>query len=633
MNPLLLLVDLQADYLVAPGIEPPVATLIHQAGLLLRHCRSHGVPVAHVWTTVTRTPDNRMPHWAAAGRWLCEDGTAGHQPPASLQALPDEPVFHKTGFSAFTSPGLEQLLDANAVDTVIVAGLHLHACVREAVLGAYDRNRTVWVAEDATGSDDPVLAVATRHHLARRAATFLPASQIISHLQARTEPCIPGTPSSDNFSLPEPCDRALAIVPWKARAAGVLGLAADLESHASELAGMMADVIGKPVWHGEAELQRCATMLRMIAERAAQDRATNHGDPPEVRHRPLGTVAVITPWNNPFYIPLGKIIPALLYGNTVAWKPSPLVWPLALELSNRFAHHLPGLSAILTLVGGGRQGAERLLHHPGVDAVTLTGSLETGRVAADACARRHLPFQAELGGNNAAIVWEDADLSLAARQIADGAFAQAGQRCTANRRVIVAAPVLRDFMNHIQQAAADLPFGPPRSAQTRIGPMVTPTHRDRVAAVMERARTSGLELIPLHGDVAPDPSWGHAGAWISPALVICDDPDHEVVQQETFGPVLVVQTARDWDEAMRLLNGVHQGLAAALFTQSPDRISCFLDQARAGILKINQSTADAGLDLPFGGWKSSGCGPPEHGRFDREFFTRAQTVYGVPSHP
>lgn len=633
MNPLLLLVDLQADYLAAPGIEPPAATVVHQAAWLLQQCRSHGVPVAHVWTTVTRSPDNRMPHWIATGRWLCEKGTAGHKPPDSLQPLPGEPVFHKTGFSAFATPDLEQFLEANAVDTVIVAGLHLHACVRETVLGAYDRNRAVWVAEDATGSNDPVHAVATRQHLLRRAASFLPTSQIIGHLLERTRPPIPGKPVSDNVSLPEPYDRALAIVPFEARTAGVLRLADDLERHAGDLAGMMADVIGKPVWHGEAEVRRTAAMLRVIANRAAQDRTTNHGDPPEVRHRPLGTVAAVTPWNNPFYIPLGKIVPALLYGNSVVWKPSPLAWPLASELFTRFSRHLPALSAILSMVEGGRQESERLLHHPAVNAVTLTGSLETGRVAADACARRHLPLQAELGGNNAAIVWEDADLAQAARQIADGAFAQAGQRCTANRRVIVAAPLRHDFLNHLREAASALPLGSPRSAQTRIGPMVTSAQRDRVAAVIARARASGFEVLPLQPDPVPDGSWGHDGAWMAPVLVLCDDPDHEVVQQETFGPVLVVQTAQTWEEAIGLLNGVSQGLAAALFSQSPERISQFLDQARAGILKINQSTADAGLDLPFGGWKSSGWGPPEHGRFDREFFTRPQTVYGDASPP
>jgi acyl-CoA reductase-like NAD-dependent aldehyde dehydrogenase len=118
------------------------------------------------------------------------------------------------------------------------------------------------------------------------------------------------------------------------------------------------------------------------------------------------------------------------------------------------------------------------------------------------------------------------------------------------------------------------------------------------------------------------------GAWHLPVIVSCDVPQAEVVQREAFGPLLVVQTAAGWDEAIALLNGVSQGLAAAVFTKSTNIISRFLAEAQAGILKINQSTADAGLDLPFGGWKSSGSGPPEHGRFDREFYTRPQTVYG-----
>jgi acyl-CoA reductase-like NAD-dependent aldehyde dehydrogenase len=112
-------------------------------------------------------------------------------------------------------------------------------------------------------------------------------------------------------------------------------------------------------------------------------------------------------------------------------------------------------------------------------------------------------------------------------------------------------------------------------------------------------------------------------------IALCDDPGHELVQHESFGPVLVVQTADDWEHAMALLNGVPQGLAAALFSTSPELQERFLDEAQAGILKLNRSTADADVDVPFGGWKASGIGPPEHGSFDRDFYTRVQAVYSA----
>jgi len=145
----------------------------------------------------------------------------------------------------------------------------------------------------------------------------------------------------------------------------------------------------------------------------------------------------------------------------------------------------------------------------------------------------------------------------------------------------------------------------------------------RVASVIERAKKSSLRVMrPLQKSQTPP-----GDAWLSPAIICCDDPEHEVVQEETFGPVLVVQRAKDWEEAIALCNCVEQGLAVALFSGSTKLIEDFLRRAKAGILKINCSTADAAVDLPFGGWKASGIGPPEHGPANREFFTRMQAIY------
>jgi alpha-ketoglutaric semialdehyde dehydrogenase len=260
---------------------------------------------------------------------------------------------------------------------------------------------------------------------------------------------------------------------------------------------------------------------------------------------------------------------------------------------------------------------------PEVDAVTLTGSSLAGFSAQEVCARRRIPLQAELGGNNAAIVWPDADLEHAAREIAEGAFAQAGQRCTANRRVVVHVDCRDRLLELLQRETAALPWGDPRLRETKVGPLVSPEARDRLAGLVSRAG-DGVELIVPHGR-APDAE----GAWYPPTIARVDDPAHELVQHESFGPLLVVQTASGWDEAMALLDGVPQGLAAALFSSSSDLAERFLDEALAGILKLNRSTADAEVDVPFGGWKASGIGPPEHGGFDRDFYTRPQAVYSA----
>jgi acyl-CoA reductase-like NAD-dependent aldehyde dehydrogenase len=352
------------------------------------------------------------------------------------------------------------------------------------------------------------------------------------------------------------------------------------------------------------------------------------GDGVAVRRCPHGTIAIITPFNNPLYLPLGKIVPAILYGNTVVWKPA----PEASQVSRRLLallHDAGWPKGLVTLVEGDRRLGQALLDDPRIDAVSITASSAAGFSAQEACARRRIPLQAELGGNNAAIIWDDADLADAARQVASGAFDQAGQRCTANRRVIVHQAIRDPFVELLLAASGTLPWGDPLDENTRIGPLVSPARRGSVAGMVDRAsRRCGPPLRPQVGDVPRQVR--RADAWFPPTILCCDDPQAEIVQEETFGPVLVVQPAGNWREAIELCNGVRQGLAAAVFTRSRDVATRFLDEARAGILKVNRSTADAAVDAPFGGWKASGLGPPEHGAFDLEFFTRPQTVYGAP---
>jgi alpha-ketoglutaric semialdehyde dehydrogenase len=400
----------------------------------------------------------------------------------------------------------------------------------------------------------------------------------------------------------------------------MLSRAADLlEPEAESLALEMAGEIGKPVFYAQIEVQRSAQMLRAIAARAAAASEETLAPGIELRRRPLGVVAVITPWNNPVYIPLGKIAAALVHGNAVLWKPA----PLAHAISERIAAILSraGLpEGLLGVVAGSRREALLAMRAAEVDAVTLTGSALAGFAAQEICARRSLPLQAELGGNNAALVW-DGDLDHAAMEIADGAFAQAGQRCTANRRVVVESSRHRELLELLERETAALAWGDPHDARTRIGPMVGIEQRDRLAATVER---SGLERTVPHGREAVA---GVEGAWYPPTIVSCEDPDSEIVQRETFGPLLVVQPAQSLEHGISLVNGVSQGLVASLFTGSPDVRARFLDEAQAGIVKLNRSTADAELDVPFGGWKASATGPPEHGDFDLEFHTLPQTLY------
>lgn len=628
MNPVLLLVDLQNDYLGAPGLEPGRGYIVERAAALLHGCRELAMPVIHIWTTVSRNDDRRMPHWKRAGRWICEAGTPGHALPESLQPRDGERVVHKTSFSAFSNPELEAQLRELKADTIIVAGVHIHACVRQTALDAAERSYDVWIAQDAVGSDDPVHGAITRRYLASRVAHFADVEKLIMLLRGNGQADVPEPAISESVARARHAFSRWRDTDHAEKSAMLERLAVLLEENANDLAEQMAREMGKPVFYGRTEAVRTAAMLRAITRRIG--RAADESDMPGVTvcRRPHGAVALITPWNNPIYIALGKIAPALLCGNTVVWKPSPLARAISQKVFQLLMRAGAAENTVCILLGS-RSAAEALMSDAGVDAVSLTGSSAAGFSAQEICARRRIPLQAELGGNNAAIVWPDCDLRDAVRAIAEGAFGMAGQRCTANRRVIVHREVHDVFLDLLSAATAVLPAGNPLLPETRLGPLVSAQQRNRVAALLERSASEKIRVIQSHGTNFAPLDDGQGSAWHPPVIVCCDDPACDLVQEETFGPVLVVQTANDWDHAITLCNGVRQGLAAALFSTSANLHRRFLNEAQAGILKINRATADAEVDVPFGGWKSSGVGPPEHGSFDRDFYTRPQTRYGV----
>ena len=625
MKPALLLVDLQSDFLTAPGLEPPAGELIERAAELLRGCRAMSVPVVHVWTTIDREADNRMPHWRRAGRWSCVAGTEGHATPAALSPGAGEPVVDKTSFSGFSNPRLAEQLERLGTEDLVVCGVHLHGCVRRTVLDAYQRGYRVWVPEDAVGSYDGLHAAVTRRYLEARAARFDSVEALLDRL--RDPDCAARAPSSDGVrqavAAAEGAGRA-----WRARPdvapEEFLGRAADaIEAAGEELAMQIVVEIGKPLRYARAEVRRGAALLRVAARLA--DPPTEQAGDAAIRRVPLGTVAQITPFNNPLAVPLGKLAPALRYGTTVVWKPSPAGLGVAERVVEllRSAGMRPG---VVSLLAGGADTAAALMADPAVDAVSLTGSSRAGFAAQAICAARRIPLQAELGGNNAAIVWNDCDLAAAAAAIAEAGFGAAGQRCTANRRVIVADDRHAEFVGELEAASATLEVGDPADPGVHVGPLVSPAARDRVAGAVARARAEFEVWEPVRDrDVVLRLT--KTGPYHAPTLVLCDDQDAEIVQEESFGPVIVVQRASTFEQALERLNGVRQGLVASLFSASGELRERFIEQAQAGVLKLDRATADVGIEAPFGGWKASGVGPPEHGAADLEFYTRTQAVY------
>ena len=665
MNPLLILVDLQTVFLDSPGLEPSRAKVVERVEVVLQACREKQIPIVHLRTGTP--PGRRQPRLKTGRLSKPEINSKEYQPPAILAAEPAECIAHKIGYSGFQDAAIQELIQRCRIDTLWVTGLFTHACVRQAALDGLEAGLRVIVVEDGVASDEPFHAEVTRRFLQQREVRFVNACEIIdgnvteqfadAEDNASRAPMTGQTPqsmsqawevesrrgSTDAESSEAPMSRgkiedvdslvALAkrVAPtwnrtkWEERLAFIKLLDDQIELAFESLAAEITSEIGKPLFFSEAEITSTREMLGAILRRFSdpQELETRESDGVLSRRRPHGVVAVVTPYNNPLYLPLGKIIPAALLGNSVVWKPAHESVKVARRVMKclQKAKWPEGLVNLLEGDGGIGQ---KLLHHPSVDAITITGSSATGRSAALAAAERQVPLQAELGGNNAAIVWEDADIPEAAERICAGAFEMAGQRCTANRRVIVHHNIREEFLGSLVAATRDLKGGNPEERDCRIGLLCSERLRDTIAATVTRAMQSATCIQPRE-DLTTDHVLGNR--YFPPTIICCDDPEQDIVQQETFGQVLVLQSAESWQQALELCNGVRQGLAAAIFTKSSQLTRQFLDEAEAGILKVNQSTSSAAIDVPFGGWKASGIGPPEHGAYDLEFFTRQQTVY------
>lgn len=578
------------------------------------------------------------------------EGSAGHRTPALLIPEPGELVVHKRGFSPFAEGDFTVLLRRHAFDTLLLCGVYLRACIRTTALDAYQRGFRVRIAAAASGDDDPLHAAITTEYLHRRSIALLspeviPAALLdAGALPLRPQPVAHRAPRDGRllgeitpFSPPQ-VEHALATLRrpclgeealWRQEAHAAL---AGVFAQAPELSRSLALEVGKPLPSALSEIDFAIGLLRATLSSAAQQLSPYSGEHWWARRRPLGLVAVVTPWNNPLAIPVGKLAPALLAGNAVAWKPAIAGFARAQWLVDALvASGLP--SRRLVLLPGDDETATALLANRRIDAITLTGGPLAGATALMQAARRMVPLQAELGGNNAAIVWTGADLVQAARALAEGAFGFAGQRCTANRRVIVKASLVDGFRSALLEAMAALRWGDPLDPSGVVGPVISAQAQRRLEALIGRARCCRARVYQPHPSPQPQGADSHEplmeGFWVPPTLVETDDSTLEVVQEESFGPILVLQVAHTWEEALTMLNGVEQGLAAALFSDDPVLQASFLHQARAGLLRLNRSTAGARPEAPFCGWKRSGIGPAEHGPAALEAFTRVQTIEGL----
>lgn len=662
----LVLVDLQHDFLERPGLVPDAGTLCAGVERVLRGWRRLGLPIAHAHTVTRADRSDRMPHWTRRGVHECVAGTRGAAPPASVAPAAGELVVEKRFFDAFGDGRLDPWLRSRGVGRLVLAGVYLHACVRQAALGAYERGYEVCIVDDAVGTTDPVHAALTRDYLAERAASFRTGADLLAELggaageeaeragsrlpvaviagvvraagehpcRPRRDPCrttdvlaaVPlggAAEIGDAARAAADAQRRWADADGAERAAALDRWADRLDAERASFTALLVREVAKPRRAAEEEVGRAVGHVRVAAEVVRATVAERVAPGVVVRRRPVGVVGLITPWNNPLAIPVGKIAPALGFGNGVVLKPAPQASETALALlASLGPAGVPG--GLVSVVLGADEATRALCRDARVAAVSVTGSVATGRVVAALSAAAMKPLQAELGGNNAAIVLADADLERIVGPLVRGAFAFAGQRCTAIRRFVVERSAAGRFETLAAAATRALRVGAPDDPATEIGPLVSTEQRDRVLAVIDEARAAGARL--LDGGVVPA-AWTH-GAWLAPTLLADVAPESRVVQEETFGPLAVVQVAADLDEAIALANGVPHGLVQSVHTRDERARARVLAAAEAGMVQIAAGPLAVHPRAPFGGWKASGLGPPEHGAWDADFYTRPQVVYG-----
>lgn len=402
-----------------------------------------------------------------------------------------------------------------------------------------------------------------------------------------------------------------------------------LEEHKEDVARLISREEGKTLAEARGELGRAINILDYAAGEAR--RLKGETLPSELPsnlvytfRQPLGVVGLITPWNFPVAVPVWKLAPALVCGNTVVWKPSELT-PFS---SRRVTGILveAGLPAgVLNMVNGlGEEAGDEIVEHQAVVALSFTGSNAVGAAINAKAARQLKKVQLEMGGKNPVVVLEDADLELAAENTVAGAFGSAGERCTATSRVVVVEQVAHRFVDLVRSRASKLRMGNPLDAGTEVAPLVGREQFDKVLGYLEIGKREAT--LVCGGEPVPEVG-GAQGFFVQPTVFDHVPVDSRLAQEEIFGPVLSVIRVRDFEEAIAAANSVRYGLTASIFTADANRIFQAADRLECGMVHVNSPTVGGEAHVPFGGVKGTGYGERECGSTAIEFYSELKVVY------
>lgn len=412
------------------------------------------------------------------------------------------------------------------------------------------------------------------------------------------------------------------------RYAVLLSIGSELMSRAEELGRELSREEGKPFAEGKAEVYRAGQFFHYYAaevHRQVGDTldSVRPGIEVETWREPMGVVGVISPWNFPLATPVWKIAPALAFGNAVVWKPANLVPRSACALAEIISRHDLPAGTFNLVMGSGRTVGNALVGSPEVDALTFTGSVETGKQVGARAMQNLTKVQMEMGSKNALVVLDDADIDTAVQCAFAGGYSGTGQKCTASSRLIVTEGIHDRFVEALVDRLGRAKVGHALEADTEIGPVVDAGQLEQDLQWIEEAKREGATLAFGGGRVNASTD----GYFLQPTLFTDTHNRMTINQEEMFAPICCVQKVGDYEAALAALNDTRFGLTCGVVTRSLGPAMHFKRNAKFGCVMINLPTAGTDYHVPFGGRNESSYGPREQGQYAREFYTEVKTSY------
>lgn len=400
-----------------------------------------------------------------------------------------------------------------------------------------------------------------------------------------------------------------------------------LEANKSEVAELLTIEQGKPLAESLGEINKTIGEVRYAAGEASRlsgETLPSERENVDIRtiRVPKGVILAISPWNFPLVTPLRKIAPALAAGNTVVFKPASITAAMGAKIVELFEKAGLPEGVLNLVIGSGRSVGNQLVNHPKVRGITFTGSTGVGSSIYEQAAKRLVQVQLEMGGKNAAIVFDYPDIEGAVNQIVPAAFANAGQRCTSISRVIVSETDASRVVEALKKKTEEYVIGDGIEGNITMGPLVSKDQLETTQSYVEIGLEEGAELITGGKAVTLEKQ----GYYYEPTVFSGVKPNHRIAKEEIFGPVLVVLSASSFEEALEMCNDNEYGLAASCFTQNKAYQTAFVNEAQAGMLHLNNGTISES-HAPFGGLKHSAVGPYSIGSTAKDFFTELKVIY------